>query len=170
MSVDNVKAAEAEDYARPERQDDLAEAQERVEELLFGHKVLNLGNDYWTPIVTAAAESVDAGDYTAVFSNWSHIKREDHDRYLADLRQRAGKDAVLVLLDESYVEGSSTVTARTDAAGNTYQIRTDAGGQRFELLKNYPSDSYLKKKLAAFGREIRLEKSKYYWLVNCRLK
>jgi len=170
MSNENLIAAQAADYARPERQADLAELRERVEELLIGHNVLHLGNEYWTPVIAGIAESVGEGGYTAIFSNWSHIKREDQERFLKQLREQVGKDVLLVLADEAYVEGSSTVTARTDLAGNTYQFRTNAVGERFEMLKNYPTDSYLRKKLAAFGREIRLERTKYYWLVNCRLK
>jgi hypothetical protein len=77
---------------------------------------------------------------------------------------------LLVLLDNCYVDGSSTAIARTDAEGNTYQIRTLATGERFEIVKNFPADSYLRKKLAAAVREIRIERLPYYWLLTCRLK
>jgi hypothetical protein len=170
MSNENLIAVQAADYARPERQADLAQLRERVEELLIGHNVLHLGNEYWTSAIEGIADSVGEGAYTAVFANWSDIKREDQERFLKDLKQQVGKDVLLVLVGEAYVEGSSTVTARTDLAGNTYQIRSNAAGERFEMLKNYPTDSYLRKKLASFSREIRIERHKYYWLVNCRLK
>ncbi len=114
----------------------------------------------------------DLGTFTACFAGfwWSHVKREDQERFLAHLRARLGKDILLVLLDNTYVEGSSTSIARTDAEGNTYQIRTAADGQRYEVLKNFPSDSTLRKKIGGAVREIRILRLEYYWLLSCRLK
>ncbi len=114
----------------------------------------------------------DLGSFTACFAGfwWSHVKREDQERFLAHLRAKLGKDILLVLLDNTYVEGSSTSIARTDAEGNTYQIRTAADGQRYEVLKNFPSDSTLRKKIGGSVREIRILRLEYYWLLSCRLK
>ncbi|WUR14897.1 class I SAM-dependent methyltransferase [[Empedobacter] haloabium] len=111
------------------------------------------------------------GRYTAVFAGswWSHVRRENQDRYLAHLRAQLGKDVLLVLLDECYVDGTSTVIARTDVEGNTFQLRM-AGGERVEVLKNFPTDSYLRKKLANAVREIRIERLTHYWLLTARLK
>ncbi|QGZ41856.1 methyltransferase family protein [Pseudoduganella flava] len=127
-------------------------------------------------VTFAKADAFDlpacAGEYTAVFAGfwWSHVKREEQERFLAQLRAKLGKDVLLVLLDNCYVDGSSTAIARTDAEGNTYQIRTLASGERFEIVKNFPADSYLRKKLATAVREIRIERLPYYWLLTCRLK
>jgi SAM-dependent methyltransferase len=112
------------------------------------------------------------GQYTAVFAAgwWSHVKREDQEKYLKMLRAKLGKDVLLVLLDSSYVDGVSTVFARTDLEGNTFQIRTADDGQRYEVMKNYPTDSALRKKLATAAREIRVERLEYYYLLSCRLK
>ncbi|MEG1323869.1 MAG: class I SAM-dependent methyltransferase, partial [Janthinobacterium sp.] len=94
------------------------------------------------------------GKFTAVFAGfwWSHVKREDQDKYLKQLRSKLGKDILLVLIDNSYVDGSSTVIARTDLEGNTHQFRTTEGGERYEVLKNFPSDSHLRKKFAHSAR------------------
>ncbi|AVR96041.1 class I SAM-dependent methyltransferase [Pseudoduganella armeniaca] len=112
-----------------------------------------------------------AGRYTAVFAGlwWSHVPRENQERYLAHLRAQLGKDVLLVLLDDCYVDGTSTVIARTDVEGNTFQLRP-VGGERFEVLKNYPTDSYLRKKLANAVREIRIERLTHFWLLTARLK
>lgn len=114
----------------------------------------------------------DIGQFTACFAGfwWSHVKREDQERFLAHLRARLGKDTLLVLLDNTYVDGSSTVIARTDLEGNTFQIRTGADGRRYEVLKNFPSDSTLRKKIGPSVREIRIARLEYYWLLTCRLK
>lgn len=198
-------------YDKPERQDDLDELHEKLEDLLQGHTVLELacGTGYWTETIAAVADSVHATDlstemldlakargldadtvtfsladafalppefserkYTAVFAGfwWSHVKREDQERYLKQLRTRFGKDVLLVLIDNSYVDGSSTVIARTDLEGNTFQIRTTSDGTRFEVMKNFPSDSTLRKRFASASREIRILRLEYYWLLSCRLK
>ncbi|WP_348700100.1 class I SAM-dependent methyltransferase [Duganella fentianensis] len=112
------------------------------------------------------------GQYTAVFAAglWAHVKREDQEKYLKTLRAKLGKDVLLVLLDESYVDGNSMVFARTDAEGNTFQILTADDGQRYEIMKNYLTDSTLRKRFATAARQIRVERLEYYYLLSCRLK
>lgn len=123
-------------------------------------------------VADAFALPDDIGSFTAVFIGfwWSHVKREQQERFLAQLRSKLGRDLLIVLLDDAYVEGSSETVARTDMEGNTYQIRTAPDGQRYEIPKTYPSDSALRKKLASSVREIRIVRLEYYWLLTCRLK
>ncbi|MFL6672416.1 MAG: class I SAM-dependent methyltransferase [Massilia sp.] len=114
----------------------------------------------------------DIGEFTAVFAGffWSHLRRDEQDQLLAQLRKRLGKDVLLVLVDDVYVEGSSESIARTDAEGTTWQILNTADGERFEIPKSYPSDSALRKRLASSVREIKIARLEYYWLLTCRLK
>jgi SAM-dependent methyltransferase len=114
----------------------------------------------------------DLGTFSCVFIGfwWSHLKRDEQDALLAQLRARLGHDVTLILLDDVYVEGSSTTIARTDAQGNTYEIVAAPDGERFELPKNYPADSALRKRLGGAVREIRIERLTYYWMLTCRLK
>jgi SAM-dependent methyltransferase len=114
----------------------------------------------------------DLGTFSCVFIGfwWSHLKRDEQDALLAQLRARLGRDVVLILLDDAYVEGSSATVARTDAQGNTYEIVAAPDGERFELPKSYPADSALRKRLADGVREIRIERLTYYWMLTCRLK
>ena len=190
-------------------QDDLEELHERVEDLLAGHKVLELacGTGYWTETLAGVAESVlatdinpamltlaearalddevvefrladalalpdDIGSFTACFAGfwWSHVKREQQEAFLKQLRNKLGKDTLLVLIDSTYVDELSTVIARTDLEGNTFQIRTAADGQRYEVLKNYPTDSTLRKKVGVAGRDLRVRRLEHFYLLSCRLK
>ncbi|WP_075795360.1 class I SAM-dependent methyltransferase [Massilia putida] len=114
----------------------------------------------------------DLGTFSCVFIGfwWSHLKRDEQDALLVQLRARLGHDVTLILLDDAYVEGSSTTIARTDAQGNTYEIVAAPDGERFELPKNYPADSALRKRLGGDVREIRIERLTYYWMLTCRLK
>lgn len=109
--------------------------------------------------------------FSAVFAGffWSHILREEQDRFVEGLRAQVGKDALLVLIDNVYVEGSSTAIARTDLQGNTFQIRL-LDGERFEVLKNFPTDSALRKRLGAHLKDIRIRRVEHYWMLTGRLK
>ncbi len=115
---------------------------------------------------------LELGSFTAIFIGfwWSHVKRDQQDKFLAQLRAKVGKDTLLVLLDDVYVEGSSPTVARTDLEGNTYKIETAPDGERYEIPKTYPSDSSLRKRLGNAVREIRITRLEYYWLLSCRLK
>jgi SAM-dependent methyltransferase len=123
-------------------------------------------------VADAHALPDDIGSYSAVFIGfwWSHIKREQQEAFVGQLRSKLGKDVLLVLLDDVYVDGSSETVARTDREGNTYHIRTAPDCERYEITKNYPSDSTLRKKLALCVREIRIVRIYYHWLLTCRLR
>ncbi|MES2298769.1 MAG: class I SAM-dependent methyltransferase [Pseudomonadota bacterium] len=123
-------------------------------------------------LAEAGAHGPAHAPFTAVFIGfwWSHVKREEQERFLSLLRARLGKDLLLVLLDDAYVDGASPTVARTDLNGNTYHIHPTADGSRYEITKNYPSDSALRKKMASSVREIKIARLEYYWLLSCRLK
>ncbi|RXZ33341.1 class I SAM-dependent methyltransferase [Oxalobacteraceae bacterium CAVE-383] len=109
--------------------------------------------------------------YTACFGGfwWSHLPRERQSAWLGGLQKKLGKDTLLVLIDNNYVEGSSTPIAHTDAEGNTYQIRALAG-ERYDVMKNFPTDSALRKRFADHAREIRIKRMEHFWILSCRLK
>jgi SAM-dependent methyltransferase len=123
-------------------------------------------------VVDALNLPADLGKFTAVFAGflWSHLLREDHDAFLAGLRAKIGPNALLVLIDDEYVEGVSPTVARTDAQGNTWANFTDADGVRHELPKNYPTDSALRKRLGTAVREIKIGRWDSCWALTCRLK
>ena len=110
--------------------------------------------------------------YSACFAGfwWSHVLRQEQEGFLLKLREKLGKDVLLVLIDNVYVEGSSTPIARTDSEGNTFQIRTLPTGERYEVLKNFPTDSALKKRMGAVVKELRVVRLEHYWMATCRLK
>lgn len=112
------------------------------------------------------------GNFNACFAGfwWSHVKREDQASFLAGLRKALDRDSLLVMIDNSYVEKGSLPIARTDAEGNTYQIRTLHDGERYEVVKNFPSDSALRKKIGPHARDIRILRLTHYWMLTCRLK
>jgi cyclopropane fatty-acyl-phospholipid synthase-like methyltransferase len=122
-------------------------------------------------LMDAFDPDIDAG-FTACFAGfwWSHVRREEQERYLARLRKKLGKDALLVLVDDCHVENDNTVIARTDLDGNTFQLRTLANGERYEVLKNYPTDSTLRKRFATSLKEIRIVRLENFWMLTGRFK
>jgi SAM-dependent methyltransferase len=114
----------------------------------------------------------DLGEFTAILAGswWSHVARADQEKLLAHWRDRFGKDLLIVLVDDVYVEGSSDTVARTDLEGNTFQIKSAPDGTRYEIPKNYPSDSALRKKLASSVREIKIVRLEHFWMLRARLK
>jgi ubiquinone/menaquinone biosynthesis C-methylase UbiE len=122
----------------------------------------------------AVADALDPevqGDFTACFAGfwWSHVRRQDQVDVIARLARIVGKDGLLVLVDNSFVEGETAI-ARTDSEGNTYQIHTIPGGERYEIVKNYYSDSALRKKLGPLLRDMRVYRYDHYWMLTARLK
>ncbi len=122
----------------------------------------------------ALPDDLGTGDdkFTAVFLGglWAHLTRKQQDDLLQSLKKRLGKDVLLVLFDDNYVEGESAVTVRTDLLGNTHEFQRDADGKQHELVKNYPTDSALRKRVGVAGREIRVARWEFYWVLTCRLK
>jgi SAM-dependent methyltransferase len=112
------------------------------------------------------------GDFTACFAGfwWSHVKRQEQESFLAMLRKKLGSEALLVLVDDCHVENDNTVIARTDLEGNTFQLRTLPNGERYEVLKNYPTDSALRKRFAESVKQIRIVRLENFWMLTGRFK
>lgn len=101
---------------------------------------------------------------------WSHVKRSGIERFVAGLATRLEPGARVGILDNTYVEGSSTAISRHDAEGNTYQKRTVRSGEEYEVLKNFPTPEELRAAVAPIAREAHLESLNYYWLLVFTLK
>lgn len=101
---------------------------------------------------------------------WSHVKKSRVRQFVANLATRLEPGSVVGILDNSWAQGSSTPISRTDAEGNTYQVRTLASGEPFEVLKNFPTAEELAEAVRPVAREAHLESLKYYWLLVFTLK
>jgi len=114
--------------------------------------------DAWSPAAVP-------GTFTAAFAGfwWSHVPRERAPAFLSGLHARLGRGARIVLLDNRYVEGSSTPIARRDEAGNTYQRRRLEDGTEHDVLKNFPSRAELEAVLGPAAERLRITEFHYYW-------
>lgn len=101
---------------------------------------------------------------------WSHVKKSGIAQFTANLASRLEPGSLVAILDNTWAHGSSTPLSRTDAEGNTYQMRKLANGEDFEVLKNYPTAAELADAIRPVAREGHLEALTYYWLMVFTLR
>jgi SAM-dependent methyltransferase len=101
---------------------------------------------------------------------WSHVKKAELRRFVANLASKLEPGAVVAILDNQFAEGSSTPISRRDAEGNTYQVRKLASGEDFEVLKNFPTHEELADAVRPVAREAHVETTTYFWLLVFTLK
>ncbi len=111
-----------------------------------------------------AAEGPFDGAYGGFW--WSHLRHSECRPFLESLRPCLAPGAIVVLMDNLYVEGNSTPIARTDAEGNTWQQRKLDSGATHEVLKNYPTEAQLTEAIRGVGAKPRYEALEYYWLFS----
>jgi ubiquinone/menaquinone biosynthesis C-methylase UbiE len=100
---------------------------------------------------------------------WSHIPLSGIQKFIGSLHARLQPGARVVLMDNRYIDGSSTPIAARDADGNIYQLRRFADGTERRVLKNFPSEAELRAALEPHARAFRYEALEYYWLAEYEL-
>jgi demethylmenaquinone methyltransferase/2-methoxy-6-polyprenyl-1,4-benzoquinol methylase len=96
----------------------------------------------------------------------SHLKKKNLEPFIVNLQKKLKEDSVVVMIDNNYVEGSSTVVNRTDKEGNTYQLRKLEDGSEYELLKNFYSEVELKNIFRNYSVNFEIFNFKYYWMIK----
>ena len=100
---------------------------------------------------------------------WSHVPRQSYGLFIEHFHRRLQSGAIVVFLDNRYVQGSSTPLSRTDEHGNTYQTRTLDDGTSYEVLKNIPDESELAGALGNSARALEYVELDYFWYVSYRV-
>ena len=121
-----------------------------------------IGDAYAPPDLGRRHDALFAGFW------WSHVLLQDLDSFLRGAVNAVAPGALIAFLDNRYVEGSNTPVSRRDAQGNTYQARKLEDGSSHEVLKNFPDDAELLRRVAAHGTEAKVEDFKYFWLLTWR--
>ncbi|HMA09898.1 MAG TPA: class I SAM-dependent methyltransferase, partial [Ramlibacter sp.] len=93
----------------------------------------------------ALALALDGRRFQRGFAGFwfSHVPRSRVREFLLGFNAALEPGATVVLLDNLYVEGSSTPISETDDEGNTYQARRLDDGTTHRLIKNFPSEQEL---------------------------
>ncbi len=111
------------------------------------------------------------GSFDAAFVGffWSHVPLGDIDRFLAEVTGRLEPGALVVIVDNNYVEGRNHPVTDRDTEGNTYQRRHLADGSEWKVLKNFPAPEDLARKLSRVGSGVGIESWGHYWLAHFRV-
>jgi ubiquinone/menaquinone biosynthesis C-methylase UbiE len=107
----------------------------------------------------------DLGRFNAAFAGFwfSHVPKTKRRDFLCDLNVVLQPGAKVVLLDNLFVEGSSTAISETDVAGDTYQMRRLNDGSTYRVLKNFPSESELTASIAGLGVQQKFTTWQHFW-------
>jgi demethylmenaquinone methyltransferase/2-methoxy-6-polyprenyl-1,4-benzoquinol methylase len=97
---------------------------------------------------------------------FSHVPRSRVREFLLGFHSVLEPGATVVLLDNLYVEGSSTPISERDAEGNSYQVRKLDSGDTHRLIKNFPTEAQLRDDLAGLATQIRYRTWQYYWALQ----
>jgi ubiquinone/menaquinone biosynthesis C-methylase UbiE len=99
---------------------------------------------------------------------WSHVERERQQAFLSAFMTRLAPDAMVLMIDQVYVEGICPVMSRYDERGNRYELRTLLNGAVYEIVKNYPGDEELVASFAPFADDIRIMRLDHFWALSAR--
>jgi ubiquinone/menaquinone biosynthesis C-methylase UbiE len=99
---------------------------------------------------------------------WSHVERERQQAFLSAFMSCLDPDALVLMIDQIYVEGICPVVSRHDERNNRYELRTLQNGAVYEIVKNYPSDAELEASFAPFADDIRIMRLDHFWALSAR--
>jgi ubiquinone/menaquinone biosynthesis C-methylase UbiE len=103
--------------------------------------------------------------FDAAFAGFwfSHIPKARRREFLVGLNSVLGPGAKVVLLDNRYVEGSSSPVAARDPDGNTYQTRRLSDGSTHQILKNFPCEDELREAAAGLTEVAVFRSWQFFW-------
>jgi SAM-dependent methyltransferase len=116
-------------------------------------------------------DGLSAQPFDAAFAGfwWSHVPIGRLPSWLTLLHARLQPGASVVMLDNRYVEGSSTPLSRRDAQGNSWQQRRLDDGSVHEVLKNFPTREEVLTLLASAARQAEWVEHPHYWTLRYQL-
>ncbi len=116
-------------------------------------------------------EQIQGQTFDGAFAGcwWSHVPLSRLPAWLESLHVRLEPGARVVMLDNSYVQTSSTPLSRRDAEGNTYQNRTLDDGVVHEVLKNFPTRDQAFAALGTRATNPEWIDFEHYWVLSYEL-
>jgi demethylmenaquinone methyltransferase/2-methoxy-6-polyprenyl-1,4-benzoquinol methylase len=128
--------------------------------VIAGHASFVLGDAYHPPEAQAPFESAFAGFWL------SHVQKARLRQFFHGLHQTLAPGAKVVLLDNRFVEGSSTPLSEQDAEGNTYQARPLDDGSVHRVLKNFPTERALREVVSGMADDVAYHQWRYFWALE----
>jgi SAM-dependent methyltransferase len=97
---------------------------------------------------------------------FSHVPRSRVRQFLLDFHAALEPHATVVLLDNRFVEGSSTPISERDSEGNAYQRRLLGDGSTHRVLKNFPSENELRAATEGLCHRLQYRAWQHYWAIE----
>jgi ubiquinone/menaquinone biosynthesis C-methylase UbiE len=97
---------------------------------------------------------------------WSHVPLEKLGAWLDTLHAHLQPGARVIMLDNSFVQTSSTPISRQDAQGNTYQNRVLDDGSVHEVLKNFPTREEAFALVGSRAAQCAWIAHRHYWILS----
>jgi SAM-dependent methyltransferase len=95
---------------------------------------------------------------------WSHIAIQESPDFIRKANSLVSAGGTVVMMDNRYVEGSSTPIFSRDEFGNTYQQRRLQNEEAFLVLKNFPTKPDIENALKDKAVSIRVIELQYFWI------
>ncbi len=95
---------------------------------------------------------------------WSHIPAQELPDFIGKASALVSPRGTIVMMDNRYVEGSSTPIFSRDEWGNTYQQRRLQNGEMYLVLKNFPSQSDIENALKGSCGAFQFIQLQYFWI------
>jgi trans-aconitate methyltransferase len=106
-------------------------------------------------------------NYEGLFGGfiWSHILLQDLERFIQTINGFVANTGTVVLMDNRFVEGSNLPITETDLHGNTFQSRQLEDGTTHRVLKNFPTEDFLREQLKDVATDVQVILLEYYWIL-----
>jgi len=111
------------------------------------------------------------GEFDAAFAGFwfSHVPKARRTEFLRGVTRVLRPGAKVVLLDNLYVEGSSSPATGQDAGGDSWQTRQLADGSSHRVIKNFPDEAELRQSIAGVGDQGIYTHWTCYWAFEFRV-
>lgn len=100
---------------------------------------------------------------------WSHIKLEALENFIDTVSQNVFTDGTLIFMDNNFIEASNTPISRKDSNGDTYQNRLLENGETYEVVKNFPSENFIRELLGNKTKNVQFTSLQYFWILQFQL-
>jgi len=134
-------------------------------------RLLGVGN---VQCQVADAYTLDgvSGPFTAAFSQfwWSHVPMSKLRLFLNTLHSKLKPGALVMFLDDLPYDHSGG--RRVDEAGDLLEERVLRNGDKFEIIKNFPSESDINDTLAGSSEQVSYKQFRAfgYWTLSYRTR
>ena len=97
---------------------------------------------------------------------WSHISLQELKKFIRTVNSLVLSFGTVVFMDNNYVGGSNHPVTDKDDFGNTYQTRTLENGAKHKVLKNFPTEKFIRQLLTGKATDVEFISLQYYWIVK----